>query len=260
MGQFLTPADTIRLGGTRSVAARRPPLRVGLLRRVPERALDDTITVEFSLLCASAYYLAGNVGSAAVSSARWSPPARPCRRTWTPGLCDPANRFEPIDGDHAHARVYHRTPSALGGFIGSRQETTRSKSAVRTRFAESLLCERVATRATLRGPYCRPICAHKLRNSARVILPAASGLDPELWRPALAKPHFPIELWPAQQRIADAGLLAGDRRSSRCRRAPAKRARPTHHPLGLPFQPRYRSQLSSRPIARSVMISVATFR
>jgi hypothetical protein len=28
--------------------------------------LDDTITTEFSLLCASAYYLAGNVGSAAV--------------------------------------------------------------------------------------------------------------------------------------------------------------------------------------------------
>jgi helicase len=28
--------------------------------------LDDTITVEFSLLCASSYYLAGNIGSAAV--------------------------------------------------------------------------------------------------------------------------------------------------------------------------------------------------
>jgi hypothetical protein len=53
------------------------------------------------------------------------------------------------------------------------------------------------------------ICAHKLRNSARNIVPAASGLDGELWRPALAKPHFPVELWPAQQRIADAGLFAG---------------------------------------------------
>jgi helicase len=38
--------------------------------------LDDTITAEFSLLCASAYCLAGNVGSAAVI----------IRRMDTPGL------------------------------------------------------------------------------------------------------------------------------------------------------------------------------
>ena len=41
------------------------------------------------------------------------------------------------------------------------------------------------------------------------MLSATSDLDPEVWRPALSKPHFPIELWPAQQRIADAGLLRG---------------------------------------------------
>ena len=53
------------------------------------------------------------------------------------------------------------------------------------------------------------VCALKLRNAARTILPPASGLDMELWRPALAKPRFPIELWPAQQRIANAGVLEG---------------------------------------------------
>src|SRR5690606_19378490 len=47
------------------------------------------------------------------------------------------------------------------------------------------------------------------RNSARTILPTASGLAPDAWRQALAKSHFPIELWPAQQRIADAGVFAG---------------------------------------------------
>ena len=36
--------------------------------------LDDTITAEFSLLCASAYYLAGNVGSATVIIRHMAPP------------------------------------------------------------------------------------------------------------------------------------------------------------------------------------------
>ena len=53
------------------------------------------------------------------------------------------------------------------------------------------------------------ICGHKLRHASRTILPAASDLGPDAWRPALAKPHFPMELWPAQLRIAAAGLLRG---------------------------------------------------
>jgi replicative superfamily II helicase len=64
-------------------------------------------------------------------------------------------------------------------------------------------------RELLYGDLVGAVCALKLRNAARTILAPASGLNPELWRHALAKPHFPIELWPAQQRIADAGLLAG---------------------------------------------------
>jgi hypothetical protein len=53
------------------------------------------------------------------------------------------------------------------------------------------------------------VCATKLRHAARTVLSATSDLDAEVWRPALAKPHFPVEFWPAQQRIADAGLLRG---------------------------------------------------
>jgi replicative superfamily II helicase len=53
------------------------------------------------------------------------------------------------------------------------------------------------------------VAANKLRNAARTILPAASDLDSDAWRPALAKPHFPVALWPAQQRIGAAGLLRG---------------------------------------------------
>jgi hypothetical protein len=53
------------------------------------------------------------------------------------------------------------------------------------------------------------LCARKLENAARTILPPASGLPLASWAEALRKPRFPKELWPAQRRIAEAGLLGG---------------------------------------------------
>ena len=53
------------------------------------------------------------------------------------------------------------------------------------------------------------LCARKLRNAARSLIPPHSGLPLEVWAPALLKSNFPTELWPAQQRICEAGLLKG---------------------------------------------------
>src|SRR6202040_2035422 len=65
--------------------------------------LDETITAEFSLLCATAYYLAGNVGSATVIIRQMDPPgldlAGGLGRLVHAIL---ANDFPPIDGRHAH--------------------------------------------------------------------------------------------------------------------------------------------------------------
>ncbi len=170
--------------------------------------LDTTITTEFSLLCASAYYLAGNVGSAAVIVRHMEPPSLELAG----GLAFLVytilrNGFDPIDGNHAHADFTSVVLGALGGFMRSELIATAVEDAsnnLRDKFYKY-----GSPRELLYSDLVAAICAHKMRNAARMILPKASGLDAELWQPALAKAHFPIELWPAQQRIADAGLLAG---------------------------------------------------
>jgi hypothetical protein len=170
--------------------------------------LDDTITVEFSLLCASAYYLAGNIGSATVIIRRMEPPgldlAGGLGRLVHAIL---ANDFRPIDGDHAHAAATVAVLHALDGYMRFDNDMTAVLDAcdkARTEFYEN-----GSPRELLYGDLVAAICARKLRNASRTLLPAASDLDPDSWRPALAKSNFPIELWPAQQRIAMAGLLRG---------------------------------------------------
>lgn len=170
--------------------------------------LDDTITPEFSLLCASAYYLAGNVGSAAVIVRHMEPP----RLDIAGGLgflvyAILANRFEAIEEAHPHADWTARLLDALRRYFHLEGEATEVETHCNQLRAH--FYGRGSPRELLYADLAGAICTHKLHNAARTILPTASGLDADLWRPALAKPHFPIELWPAQQRIADAHLLVG---------------------------------------------------
>ena len=170
--------------------------------------LDNGISLEFSLLCASAYYLAGNVGSAAVIVRQMEPPSTELAGGL--GLlvfAILANRFDLIYGDHVHADRSADLLTALARFFryeGEARDVATQCVTLRDHFH---ICG--SPRELLYADLAAAICAHKLRNASRTILPAASGLGADVWRPALTKPHFPIELWPAQQRIADAGLLAG---------------------------------------------------
>ncbi len=170
--------------------------------------LDDTITTEFSLLCASAYYLGGNVGSAAVITRQIEAPelelAGGLGRLVYSIL---GNNYHAISGDHVRSELTADLLTALGGFItfqnGSEAVTSRCATLRHRCYAngsprELLYCD-IAVALSL----------HKLRNSARALLPKTTLLEAEAWRPALGKPHFPVELWPAQQRIAAAGLLQG---------------------------------------------------
>jgi helicase len=170
--------------------------------------LDDTITAEFSLLCASAYYLAGNVGSATVIIRRMDPPGL----NLAGGLgrlvhAILANDLRPIDGEHAHAAATAAVLHALGSYMRFDNDMAAVLDACDK--ARAAFYENGSPRELLYGDLVAAICARKLRNASRTLLPAASDLSPETWRPALAKSHFPIELWPAQQRIASAGLLRG---------------------------------------------------
>lgn len=170
--------------------------------------LDAELTEELSLLCAAAYYIGGNVGSAVVV----------VRRMKTPdvglagGLGLVIHRIlrgnmDPIDGDHPQREVTAPVLDALGRFFrleGEEDEVGASCAALRSR-AYATGDARVLLYADI-------VCAVsrlKVANASRTLLPPSSDLSLETWQPALARPGFPIELWPAQQRIASAGLLRG---------------------------------------------------
>jgi hypothetical protein len=167
--------------------------------------LDDTIATEFSLLCASAYYLAGNVGSATVIIRQMVSPelelAGGLGRLVHAIL---GNNFVPIEGDHARAGHTAAILTALGGYMHFDNDAASVQEAcVAPRSAAYV---NGSPRELIYADLTSAICANKLRHAARTVLPATTDLDASVWQPALAKPHFPVELWPAQQRIADAGV------------------------------------------------------
>lgn len=167
--------------------------------------LDQTISVEFSLLCASAYYLNGSIGNAAVIVKKMETPS--------PELAGGLGLLT----YHLLQNDFSQIPGAspnLNTVLASMTGFTTFDSGVDL---VSTATDRLRNDAYQNGPprellyvdLAAAICATKLRNASRSILPGASGLDADAWRPALAKAHFPFELWPAQQRIAAAGLLQG---------------------------------------------------
>jgi superfamily II DNA/RNA helicase len=170
--------------------------------------LNETITVEFSLLCATAYYLSGNVGSAAVITRRMDVPSL--------DLCGGlglllhrilSNDFQDLQDPHRHDGHTSAILSSLHGFMCFESNETALIEACRR--LRTTLYKSGSSSELLYGDLVSAVCLHKLKNASRTILPVASGMSFEEWQPALAKPHFPIELWPAQQRIAAAGLLQG---------------------------------------------------
>lgn len=170
--------------------------------------LDADLDTEFSLLCAAAYYIAGNVGSATVIIRHMTEPSLDLAG----GLGHLVysilkNSFVPTEAAHAHQGATTELLQALAGYFSF--EAGADGIAEACRGIREYFHRSGSPRELLYADIAGALCALKLRNSARTILPTASGLAPDAWRQALAKSHFPIELWPAQQRIADAGVFAG---------------------------------------------------
>lgn len=170
--------------------------------------LNAELTPELSLLCAASYYIAGSVGSAAVIVRHMDPP----NLEIAGGLgfllyAILVNNFAAIDAQHHHQERTTGPLDALSAFFrleGDDGQVIAAIAALREYFHAN-----GSPRELLYADVIGAVSALKLRNAARTILPSASGLDADLWRPALTKPRFPIELWPAQQRIANAGVLGG---------------------------------------------------
>ena len=170
--------------------------------------LDEDIMTEFSLLCAASYYLSDSVGSALVVTSRSEPPSLELGH----GLAFVAyrilrNRFSEIEEEFPQSDFASRLFAALRAHF----DFSGDASAVRElcEYLRKEVYENGSARELLYADLVTALCSRKLRSSARNLIPPASGLAEEVWKEALLGPNFPIELWPAQQRVCDAGLLKG---------------------------------------------------
>lgn len=172
-----------------------------------ESRLNDDVVVDFSILGAATYYLADNPGSAVVVAKGSAPPPVGLGA----GLALLSyhlllSNYEAI-GRTAYGALPDRILSAVAAYLhgtGSAEDVLTPMLVVREEAYRSgdgreLLYADVATAITRK----------KITNAARTILPSASALPLETWLPALQRPEFPRELWPSQQRICTAGVLAG---------------------------------------------------
>lgn len=172
-----------------------------------EARLDSSVSDEFSVLAATAYYLSDSVGSAAVVVKRADRPK--------PELADglAALLFQILENDfttegrHAHSEFTDVLTATLRDFFDLKADRKAVAEACRRlrEWAYAAGSDRELVYADL----ITACCARKTRNASRRLLPLASGLSVDDWKPALAKGHFPIELWPAQRRLCEAGLLLG---------------------------------------------------
>jgi hypothetical protein len=173
-----------------------------------ETRLDQAITDEFSLLCAAAYYLAESPGSARVVVEKIGPPDI----AWEGGV--PRLVYSILANDLRPLEMAGRYGDAINGVL----------QGLRFFFDVSggpedvlLACDRLRQSAyaggspweLLHADITAALCRLKIGNASRTILPVASQLPIDAWRPALARVRFPKELWPAQQRIGQVGLLQG---------------------------------------------------
>lgn len=170
--------------------------------------LDGYVAPEFGVLAAAAYYLSETPGSAKVIIRNVALPEAP-------------------EQGSLYLLVYNLLMGRLGDIpVGLYNEFPRALLLELDRFyrleapqdtvlelaahIRQLAYDHGTDRDILYADIAVALCRLKIRNASQTILPQASGLSLADWTPALLRPSFPIELWPAQQRICGSGLLLGN--------------------------------------------------
>jgi superfamily II DNA/RNA helicase len=173
-----------------------------------ESRLENSITHEFSLLCAASYYLADSPGSGRVVI-RSTPAPEPDFGGGLPRLAHAIlnDNFTPIGGDHRPPYPVEHLLEALHAFFAMEADAPPIEGLCQSLHEQAY--DAGSPRELLYADIVTALCRRKLDNASRTLLPKASGLDLAAWQPALQKSHFPRELWPAQKRICDAGMLRG---------------------------------------------------
>lgn len=170
--------------------------------------LNEALDTEFSLLCAASYYLSDSPGNAAVVVKHSEAPDPELGG----GLGLLAYKILSGDFGWEETDAYWDDEASellaeFQAYYGLENDGAKIHAICDTIWEGAY--EDGSPRELLYAEIVTALCARKLRNSSRNLLPGASDLTLDVWASALEKDHFPKELWPAQQRISEAGLLSG---------------------------------------------------
>jgi ATP-dependent DNA helicase len=169
--------------------------------------LGDFAHLEFPILASACYYLADNPGSSKVLANQAEAP----EAALASGLALVVYKL--LRSDHteleggAYRRVANDVIRSLSAFLngqGAAEPVIADASRIRAEAYRS-----GDGRELLYADVTAAIIRKKIAAAATTILPPASGLPLETWRPFLSRPGFPRELWPSQRRICEAGVLSG---------------------------------------------------
>jgi helicase len=170
--------------------------------------LDERVRDEFALLAACSYYLADLPGNARLLVSRIAEPSSQGADglDWlTFKLL--RSSFDLADTDRAQRPRLATALLSLQLYQTARGDPEPLLEATQTLRSEAY--DGGDGRALLYGDLVAAIAKKKIANSARTVLPTASDLALEVWAPVLQKASSITELWPAQMRICDVGLLRG---------------------------------------------------
>jgi hypothetical protein len=169
--------------------------------------LDDFALGEFPILASASFYLGGNPGSSKVLVNQATSP----EPSIGAGLVLLTYRLLRGDFDGLPAGPYQQTGTLLLSNLSAYLSGEGDVDAV---FGPAASIRKDAYesgdgRELLYADLIAAIISKKIDASAVTILPEASGVDIDSWRPFLSRDGFPRELWPSQQRICEAGVLSG---------------------------------------------------
>jgi hypothetical protein len=235
-GAPLIRCQSRAVGARQVLAARWASLRFGLLRRSSMRA--STTRSPPNSRCPPAYYLAGNVGSAAVIVRQMGIPELSCRRPRSP-----YHAISPMPSrpSTASTRIIHRRDlTALGGYMRLTIRPPQSTRHARCCALRPMQTDRRASCST-------PISCQPSRRTSSAMPRAPSCLPPPTSTPTPGGQRSPSRIFRSSFGPASSGSLppaswVGCQRSSRCRPARERPVRPSWSSArpSLPTAPRSR--------------------
>lgn len=165
------------------------------------------------LLGAASYYLADMPGSAIVLSNKLENLNNGLTESRIELLLEwllkaKYNELLIFDNEKQISKLIYSLTSMVCVFFNENIDVTTDVLEV-TKSLRDFCHERGSDRELLLADIVASVIKHKISNSSFNLLPQYTGLPIEAWKPALSKPTFIREFWPAQKLLGDAGVFSG---------------------------------------------------